>query len=208
MPQSLRQFTRDWHLYAGLFLSPFVLLFAFSAILLVHPRAPVAGTAGPTRNAAAVTLPAGLEQAKGREQVHAARSVLEQLGVSGEIWNIRQFPRERRLEITVNVPGRETVVNLNAVSGTATITRRDQGLAEALVYLHKTPGPHLVALRGNSSFMTAWRWVADAAVYLLLFLTLSGVYLWAVLRAERSIGLVLLAAGALSFGGILYALVS
>lgn len=208
MPQSLRQLARDWHLYAGLFLSPFVLVFAVSAILLVHPRAPATGTANTGQNTAVVTLPAGFEQARGREQLDAARHVLDQLGVKGEIWNIRQFPRDRRFEITVNVPGSETVVNLNAGSASATITRRDLGLAEALVYLHKTPGPHLVALRGNSAFMTAWRGLADASVYLLLFLTLSGLYLWAVLRAERSIGLVLLAAGALSLGGIIYALVT
>jgi hypothetical protein len=69
------------------------------------------------------------------------------------------------------------------------------------------PGPHNANLRGNAAFIRAWRWIADATVYLLLFLTVSGVYLWAVLKTERRIGLALLAAGAVSFGGLIFALV-
>jgi hypothetical protein len=55
--------------------------------------------------------------------------------------------------------------------------------------------------------MRIWRWLADGTVYVVMFLTLSGVYLWAVLRAERRIGLALIAGGAVSFFGSLYALV-
>ena len=52
-----------------------------------------------------------------------------------------------------------------------------------------------------------WRWLADATVYLTLFLSLSGINLWVALRAERRIRFTMIAAGALSFGGILYAIV-
>jgi len=55
--------------------------------------------------------------------------------------------------------------------------------------------------------MRAWRWMADATVYLILFISVSGIYLWYVLRAERSVGFILLFAGALSFFGMAYALV-
>jgi hypothetical protein len=54
--------------------------------------------------------------------------------------------------------------------------------------------------------MRIWRRLADGAVYLVMFLTLSGIYLWAVLRTERRIGLILMAAGAVSCLGALYAL--
>ena len=107
----------------------------------------------------------------------------------------------------VTVPGRETTVDLNVATGTATITEKQTGLADAMVYLHKMPGPHNVNIRGNSAHITAWRWLADATVWLTLFLSVSGVYLWAVLRAERRIGLGLIAAGAFSFFGLVYAIV-
>jgi hypothetical protein len=40
----------------------------------------------------------------------------------------------------------------------------------------------------------------------LLFISISGIYLWTALRAERATGLVLIATGAVSFFGIVYAL--
>jgi hypothetical protein len=49
--------------------------------------------------------------------------------------------------------------------------------------------------------------MADATVYLILFISFSGIYLWYVLRAERTVGLILLCAGALAFFGMAYALI-
>jgi hypothetical protein len=54
--------------------------------------------------------------------------------------------------------------------------------------------------------MKAWGWMADATVYLILFISVSGIYLWYVLRAERRVGLILVFAGALAFFGMAYAL--
>jgi hypothetical protein len=50
------------------------------------------------------------------------------------------------------------------------------------------------------------RWFADGTVYLLFFLSVSGIYLWTVLRTERRVGIALIAVGAFSFFGIVYAL--
>jgi hypothetical protein len=56
--------------------------------------------------------------------------------------------------------------------------------------------------------MRVWRWLADATVYLVIFITASGIYLWTVLRSERRTGIALLVAGAVSFFGVVYALVA
>jgi hypothetical protein len=207
MIKSIYPFVRDLHLYLGLFLSPFVVLFSVSVFLLVHSWVP-GGTAGTTQSETDLSLSPGFEQLRGREQVEAARAILAQVGINGEIWNIRQFPRQGRHEITVHLPGRETVVDLRVAERTATITRQETEMGEAFNYLHKLPGPHLVAIRGNSVFMQVWRWLTDAFVYLLLFITASGVYLWTVLRAERRTGAAFLSLGALSMGGLIYALIA
>ena len=200
---------RDLHLYVGLFLSPFVLVFAISVIFVVHSWVPgVGASAAVTRTETDVAIPPDFERLKGREQVEAAHAILERIGVRGEIGFIRQFPKERRFVMPVSVPGHETSVDLNVESRSAKLSTRTTGLADATVFLHKMPGPHNVAIRGNTAFMHAWRWLADATVYLLLFLSLSGVYLWAVLKSERQIGLFLFGAGAVSFGGIVYALIA
>lgn len=198
---------RDLHLYVGLFLSPFVVVFAVSVIFLVHAWLPGSGAPPSSRTATHVSLPANLEQLKGREQLTALHTVLDALGIHGEIGFVRQLPKQRRFVIPVAVPGHETVVELDLAGATAAISSRTTGIWDAMVYLHKMPGPHNANLRGNAFFMQVWRWLADATVYLTLFVSVSGIYLWAVLKSERRVGLILLAAGALSFGGIIYGLI-
>ena len=205
MQKRLYGVIRDLHLYVGLFLSPFLLIFAISVFYLVHaPRGPVAASQ-PTvvRD---VQIPEGVEGLTGREQLVALRPVLDRLGVGGEINYVRRIAKEQKLVIPVVVPGRETSVELNLQSRTATISTRHLDLPEAMIYLHKMPGPHNVNLRGNSLYMKVWRVLADAATYGLIFLTCSGVYLWMVLKAERRVGLALLAAGSISFFGLIYAI--
>ncbi len=195
--------TRDLHLYGGLFVSPFVVLFALSVFVLVHPASSTAPLS--SRAVRNLILPPMLENLSGRARVDAVRPILQQAGVQGEIGFIRHIPEAHRLEIPVAVPGRETTVDLDLKAGTGTVIERRTGLRDAVVQLHKAPGPHLADIRMNWIAMRVWRWFADATVYLLLFLTASGIYLWLVLRSERRAGMVLLAAGAVTFLGIIYA---
>ena len=198
--------TRGLHLYLGLFLSPFVLVFSVSVFYLVHGWAlrPPPDASAVSRTVAGLTIPEGIARLQGRARVDALRPVLDQLGVAGEIDFIRHVASEHRLVIPVRLPDRDTVVSLDYEGRTATLTWRRQSLGDALVYLHTMPGPHNVDVRGNSWRMRAWRVLADATAYIFLFITISGIYLWAVLRAERRIGLVLILAGAATFSGLVY----
>jgi hypothetical protein len=198
--------TRDLHLYCGLFLSPFVLVFSVSVFYLVHGFAqrPAPGASDTSRTAANLSIPPDISRLQGRARVDALRPVLEQLDVRGEVDFVRHVANEHLLIVPVRLPDRDTIVSLDYDKRTATVTSRHQSLGDALVYLHKMPGPHNVDVRGNSRIMRLWRVLADATVYLLLFITLSGIYLWTALRAERRIGLVLILAGAVTFGGLVY----
>jgi len=200
--------TRDLHLYSGLVISPFVLLFAISVFALVHPpgRGPSPGVID-TASVKNLSVPPNLETLSGRARVEAVRSLLDQAGVRGEIGFIQHLPRQHRLSIPVTVPGEETTFDLDIGARQATISRRAAGLSGALILLHKSPGPHLAEIRMNWFPMHVWRWLADATVYLVLFITASGIYLWTVLRSERRAGVALLIAGAISFFGVVYALV-
>ena len=197
---------RDLHLYVGLFISPFILVFAVSAFYFVHGIAQRQGPR-PTDGARTVgnlRIPPDVAVMQGRARVDALRPVLEQLGVFGEVDFVRHVTSERRLIVPVRLPDRDTLVSLDYEQKTATITSRGHGLTDALVYLHKMPGPHNADVRGNSTLIRAWRILADAVTYLFLFLTLSGIYLWLVLRAERRVGLLLILAGAGTFWGLVY----
>jgi hypothetical protein len=69
------------------------------------------------------------------------------------------------------------------------------------------PGPHNVAIRGNWVTTQVWRVFADATIYLTLFITMSGIYLWWVLKAERRIGFMLLSAGLVTFFALVYVVI-
>ncbi|HVX67503.1 MAG TPA: PepSY domain-containing protein [Bryobacteraceae bacterium] len=198
--------TRDLHLYIGLFLSPFVLIFAVSVFYLVHPTLNGSEAPAPKRLVTNLPITEAIESLSGRELVNALRPALDRAAVKGEIGFIQRIPKAHRLAFTVSVPGRETEVDLNVSARSATISEHRTGISSALVYLHKMPGPHNADIRANSTFLRAWRVLADVAGYGLLFLTLSGVYLWAVLRAERRTGIALLLLGAASFLGVIYAI--
>ena len=197
--------TRDLHLYLGLFISPFVLVFSISVFFLVHSWSPkFAPETASTRVVSALALPADLPKLSGRPLVDALKPILAKMNVPGEIGFVRRLIKEEKLIIPVSIPGRATTVTINLASREATIVTRETGLADALITLHKSPGQHGADIRMNWFFMKAWRWFADATVYLTLFISVSGIYLWYVLRAERKIGFILLFAGTLTFFGIAY----
>ena len=181
---------RDLHLYAGLFLCPFVLLFAVSTILLNHPSRSGSGNPEPKREVP-VQVPAGEPGS-----IPQAREILRQIGVSGEMDYVRHNAKSERLFMPVSKPGETTRVDVDLRAKTATIEREERGLGEALNYLHKMPGPHNVRFRGNWVYMSWWAVTTDAVVYGILFLTFSGLYLWWKLKAERAVGWVLVSGGA------------
>jgi len=198
--------TRDLHLYFGLFISPFVLVFSISVFFLVHAWIPrFAPETANTRVVSALALPEDLQQLSGRPLIDALKPTLQNMNVAGEIGFVRHIVNEQKLIIPVSIPGRATTVTINLTSREATVVTRETGLADALVTLHKSPGQHGPDIRMNWFFMKAWRWFADATVYLTLFISVSGIYLWYMLRAERKVGFILLFAGTLTFFGLAYA---
>ncbi|NOS72193.1 MAG: hypothetical protein HOP33_19995 [Verrucomicrobia bacterium] len=198
---------RDLHLYLGLFSSPFVLVFAISVFFLVHTWLPKIGSeTSTTRVVSALPLPGDLQTLSGRPLIDALKPMLEKAGVQGEIGFVQHLVQEEKLIIPVTIPGRATIVTISIAGRDATIVTRETGLADAMATLHRSPGEHAPAIRMNWFAMKAWRWLADTTAYLILFISVSGIYLWYVLRAERRVGFVLLFAGALSFFGLAYAL--
>ena len=188
-----------------MFISPFVLLFAASVFYLNHGKLN-AGQQPAPETFRGLDIPDGLDRLKGPEAVARAREILPQVNVSGEIGFLRYVPKDRHLIFPVSRAGSEATVHVNLDARTATVTHRPMNLWESLSYLHKMPGPHNVAIRGNWVGTQVWRWFADATIYLLLFISLSGVYLWWAIKGERRTGLTLLAAGALTFFGLIFAI--
>jgi hypothetical protein len=202
----LYRWLRDLHLYFGLFISPFILLFAASVFYLNHGKL-IPGGEPPADAYRDLIIPDGFDRLKGRQAVERAKALLAQLEVSGEIGFLRYVSKDRHLVFPVSKAGSEATVDVDLDARSATVTRRSMNLWESLSYLHKLPGPHNVAIRGNWIGIQIWRLFADATIYLLLFISLTGVYLWWAIKAERWIGMTLMAAGAVTFFGLLYVVV-
>jgi hypothetical protein len=204
-PRSPYRWIRDLHLYGGLFVSPFVVAFAVSVFFLNHAK--INSSADTTVSTFQdVPIPSGIERARGRDAADRARQLLNHVGVTGEIGFVRFVRNEQRLVIPVSKPGTETTVDVDLARRTATVARRRTGILESFAYLHKMPGPHNADLRGNWVWTGVWRWLADGTVYMLLFISATGIYLWFAIKAERRMGLALIGAGALTFCGFVYVL--
>ncbi len=185
--------TRQLHLYLGLFVCPFILVFAISTMLLDHSWRPKPRE---QKTTVPVQIPEGLERKQRIE------SILQQLDLTGEIIG-RGNVRNNKMVFRVARPGKTRIITVDMVNKTAQIVERSRGLLGTLIYLHFNPGPHKLP---NWFFTKVWGMVADTAVYVTLFLSISGIYMWAVIKAERKIGLVLLGAGCLFFVCIMYTL--
>src|SRR5713101_7915896 len=105
---------RDLHLYLGLFVSPFVLVFAVSVFFLAHSWLPrIAAETSTTRVVSGLPLPGDLQMLSGRPLIDALKPTLEKADVSGEVGFVRHMVKEEKLIIPVTIPGRETTVSVN-----------------------------------------------------------------------------------------------
>ena len=187
---------RRLHLYFGLLISPFLLVYAISTLFLNHSVRPQPLDQG--QEAREISIPADLS---GMPLVHEA---LSQLELSGEILG-RGVVRNDQTTFRLARPGSVKIVKIDLKAQQATLSERRTGLLGALIFLHFNPGLHKPA---NWIVTKLWGWLADGVVYLTLFLTVSGVYLWLLMKAERKVGLISIGAGVASFVLILAALLA
>jgi len=189
---------RKLHLYFGLFISPFVLMFSCSLLAINHEGflnkfAPVKHL--PEIRTKLDKIPFG------SSELATARSIITKLGIDGEIDYISN--EDNNIFFPVSKPGLRTTIRINILTDSVIITRELLGAMRAMSYLHKMPGPHVEAIRGNSTFLKIWRLMADAVVYVILFLTVSGIFLWYFLKIERNLGLFALTLGIVFFTSLL-----
>jgi hypothetical protein len=201
----LYRWTRDLHLYAGLFISPFLLLFAVSVFFLNHAKVQPDSWID-RRTVSPLDVPADIGTRKGAAAVEAARAIAARSGIDGEIGFTRFVRDTNHFVFPVSKPGREASIDVDVAARTATVSTRPTSLLESLAYLHKMPGPHNADIRGNWEPTQLWRGAADLTIYLTLFVTITGVFLWWTLRAERRVGLVLLSLGTLSLVACIHVL--
>ena len=76
MGRTFYLWTRDLHLYLGLAVSPLVLVFAVSVILLDHPSIPLGAGGAVHKTSATVKIPENLAQLDGMARAQALQQVM------------------------------------------------------------------------------------------------------------------------------------
>ena len=189
---------RTLHMYIGLLISPFILIFAVSVIVFNHPG--FFNKFAPVKELS--TIKTRLDSIPFRStDLLTAQAIIQKLSIKGEIDFIRK--NDSTLFFPVRTPGIINHFSINTRNGIVSVTRSDEGAFRGTTYLHMMPGPHNAAMRGNSGFIKIWRYIADSIVYSILFLTLSGVFLWYFLQSERKAGIYAAGFGLLVLIGLL-----
>jgi len=187
------------HVYFGLFISPFVIIFGISVLAFNHAN--FLSQISPVKSLQ--TIRTKLDKIPyDTTNLATAKAIIRKLDINGEIDFIIQ--NDSKITFPVYKPGLKTRIAINKNNDSAVITSQREGSVRAMNYLHIMPGQHNAAIRGNSHFMKIWRITADMVVYLLIFLNLSGIYLWYFLKFERSPGLYAIVLGILFFAGLIF----
>jgi hypothetical protein len=189
---------RALHLYIGLIISPFVLIFAVSVLVINHPQ--FISKITPVQNQVELSIKLDSVPLRSTDLL-TARAILKKLDIAGEVDYINK--NDSSMFFPVRTPGKLLRIRVNMHNGVALVTETDLGALRGTAYMHYMPGPHNASLRGNSGFMKVWRYLADTTVYSIIFLTVSGVFLWCFIRSERKSGIYAAAIGVLVLIGLL-----
>jgi len=106
------RWTRDLHLYCGLFVSPFVIAFAVSVFFLNHAKVDTGAVTSVT-TFRDVRIPEATETARGREAVDCARQIVDQVGMTGEMG---RAGRRRRHILRIAAWPRSLIANVDPVA--------------------------------------------------------------------------------------------
>ncbi len=189
---------RSLHLYFGLFISPFILIFSVSVLVLNHTG--YFNKLRPRREPEPIQKRLTNLQFQGSNSL-TAKLIIQQLGITGEIDWIAKT--DSTFSFPVNKPGLNKWISFNTKTAMVLITSHDDGILKGMTYLHMMPGPHNARMRGNSVLMKTWRVATDAFVYFILFVTATGVFLWYFLQPERMLGIYSLCFGFVSLIALL-----
>ncbi len=198
---------KDIHLHTGLFTSPFIIIFAISALVLNHNfidwqedwQEWYFSVNDTVDNTAGFNTPTSE-----KTDIDYAKDILKQINISGEIANI--FRDSIQIYIPVTKPGYRISIKADIISGIAYIHSEQTNLWRKLAWLHKMPGPHNANIRGNWVYTRIWRSSVDLSVICLFLSSITGVILWYYFKNERNIGLVALLIGFLSIVSLIIGL--
>jgi hypothetical protein len=190
---------KEIHFHTGLFISPFILIFAMSAIILNHNFVDwqedwqewYFSVNEKVDRTVEIDIPSS-----DNSRMDFAKDIVAQLEISGEIAGI--FGDSIQMYIPVTLPGHRHSIKADLIEGKAYINSSRTSLWKRIIWLHKMPGPHNASIRGNWIKTEIWGSAVDLFVICLLFTSITGIVLWSFFKTERTIGIIALCIGFIS----------
>jgi hypothetical protein len=200
---------KNIHFHTGLFISPFILVFSMSVIVLNHHfidwqedwQEWFFSVNESVDQTIEIEIPSS-----DHTRMDVAKNILEQLEITGEIAGI--FGDSIQMIIPVTLPGHRYSIKADLIAGKAYINSSRTSLWKRIIWLHKMPGPHNASIRGNWIKTKIWGSAVDLFVICLLFSSLTGILLWYYLKQERTIGIIALIIGLVSIALLIIGLKS
>lgn len=195
------RWNRKLHFYSGLFLLFFLWLFAFTGLILNHPKWSFHENwknRKETNYQHAIKAPA-LGAASDLAQ---AQDIMRQLGIEGDILWTTTRTNASQLDFQVRRPGHFFFIKADWGQGSATVRRADVNLWGVMKVLHTFTGNVIDDSRNGRDWALTYLWAysMDAVAAGLIFMVLTSLYMWLRLPEKRLTGTIVLGLGLASCG--------
>lgn len=192
---------RKLHFYLGLFLLFFTWLFALSGLLLNHPswKFTEFWTNRKQSNYERSITTLGPEIAGDLAQAH---EIMRQLGIEGEILWTTTRTTTNQFDFQVRRPGRFVFISADLGLNRVKVQQSDVNIWGLLKALHAFTGVQIDDPRNTRDWplTSLWAFSMDAVSLGLIFMTLSGLYMWFRRSQKRLSGAIVLLLGTLICG--------
>ena len=190
---------RKLHFYIGLFVLLFLWLFAFTGLLLNHPRWTFADF-WPNRHQSSfertiVAPPAGGDLVQ-------ATDIMRQTGVRGEIEWTRSRSDLNRLQFRVSRPGHILEIKADLQQNRVTVQQIDLNGWGIAHILHTFTGVRIGDKTNSRDWImtTIWALSMDAVALGSILMVFSSIYMWWTQKRKRWMGLLALSMGTVICG--------
>jgi hypothetical protein len=204
VPSSSEDLNRKLHTYLGVFFLFFIWLFSLSGVVLNHPKWRISDFWGDRKE----TLQEGPIAARmAPDDLTQAKIIVEQLGLRGEISGLIRHDDSKIMMFQVVRPGDIYQIKADFANLSAQMKHIRVNGWGVLNMLHSFTGVRRSdpSLRQTWWATRIWRFLMDALAVGLIFMVLSGIYLWYVRGRWRRTGSMVLVLGILIVAAILSA---
>ncbi len=197
----LERWNRRLHYFSGLFLLLFLLLFAFTGLILNHPGWSFAESWTNRVDASEERVITALDP-KVQGDLAQAQEIMQQLGIEGDILWVTTRTNPAQFDFQVRRPRHYYFIKADLELNRVTLRNVTVNLWGVAKVLHVFTGVQMDDPRQTRDWWltSVWAYSMDAVAVGLIFMVLSSLYMWYELPEKRLPGAIVLGVATLICG--------